>query len=415
MRNIVTDAAQVAPDLPETAPLPQEVHLKYLDGLRGFAALYVVISHVTQILGDSGGSHLPKLVQAASFLFHYGYYAVAIFIVLSGYCLMLPVVNSPDQELRGGFHSYILRRAKRILPPYYAALAFSVILIALLHHRLHSPQAASETNAAFSTLTLPVILSHLLMLQNVRPEWASKINPPMWSVATEWQIYFLFPTVLLPLWRRFGSVIAIAAGFVMGVLPFALPGMYFHHASLFYLGLFAGGMAGASIGFSKNPRDIALRSRLPWVFLSGAFWLLWFLLGLKAPPSAPFLLILSALVGTGTVCLIVACTRYLTSQRLTAPPLAVRILDASWAVRLGAFSYSLYLVHQPILWAASALLLTTHLSYTLKYTVMMLVAVPVAVLFAYLFHLMFERPFTRSAVKTKLALPHTATAANPKG
>ena len=38
-----------------------------------------------------------------------------------------------------------------------------------------------------------VIASHLLLVHNLSERWIFKIDPPMWSVATEWQIYLLFP------------------------------------------------------------------------------------------------------------------------------------------------------------------------------------------------------------------------------
>ena len=50
------------------------------------------------------------------------------FIVLSGYSLMIPAARNGG-ELVGGFRRYIFRRARRILPPYYAALICSIALI----------------------------------------------------------------------------------------------------------------------------------------------------------------------------------------------------------------------------------------------------------------------------------------------
>src|SRR5215218_948233 len=71
------------------------------------------------------------------------------------------------------------------------------------------------------------------------------INMAHWSVATEWQIYFLFPLLLLPLWRRFGSACAVAAAAVVGLLPhFLLPeSRNLDWACPWFLGLFAMGMA----------------------------------------------------------------------------------------------------------------------------------------------------------------------------
>ncbi|WP_410959855.1 acyltransferase family protein, partial [Salmonella sp. SAL4356] len=58
-----------------------------------------------------------------------GHLAVSIFIVISGFCLALPVVAAGDR-MRDGSLNFFKRRARRILPPYYGALAFSLLLIA---------------------------------------------------------------------------------------------------------------------------------------------------------------------------------------------------------------------------------------------------------------------------------------------
>ena len=75
---------------------------------------------------------------------------------------------------------------------------------------------------ALPAFTPGVIVSHLLLIHNFNPDWHSKIDYPMWSVATEWQIYFLFPLVLLPVWKRFGAAAAVGAGFLIGLVPLFL-------------------------------------------------------------------------------------------------------------------------------------------------------------------------------------------------
>ena len=59
----------------------------------------------------------------------YGHLAVDVFIVLSGFCLMLPVARSGG-ALADGARGFFVRRARRILPPYFAAFTISVALTA---------------------------------------------------------------------------------------------------------------------------------------------------------------------------------------------------------------------------------------------------------------------------------------------
>ena len=114
----------------------------------------------------------------------YGHLAVDVFIVLSGYCLMLPVAASADLKLRGGLIGYIKRRAWRIVPPYYAALCVALII--------------ALTNGAYHMFSPGDVAAHLLLIHNLNPDWLYSINAPMWSIAVEWQIYFVFGASLLP-------------------------------------------------------------------------------------------------------------------------------------------------------------------------------------------------------------------------
>ncbi|RUT01541.1 hypothetical protein DSM106972_066380 [Dulcicalothrix desertica PCC 7102] len=103
---------------------PQRLHLHYLDGLRGIAALYVVAVHIEPSTREA----LPAFWLIFEKTLRYGAFSVVIFLVLSGYVLMLPVVKSQHGLISGGFLKYIKRRARRILPPYYAALIGCLLL-----------------------------------------------------------------------------------------------------------------------------------------------------------------------------------------------------------------------------------------------------------------------------------------------
>src|SRR5919199_5849925 len=92
-----------------------------LDGLRGLAALFVVVNHVfLRAFPGYPVDHAP--FWAAWFI--YGRFAVVVFIVLSGFSLALsPARNGWRLD---GVSRFAHRRARRILPAYWAALAFSL-------------------------------------------------------------------------------------------------------------------------------------------------------------------------------------------------------------------------------------------------------------------------------------------------
>src|SRR5882724_8311244 len=162
----------------------RELRLAYLDGLRASAALYVVLFHA--VIGFA--VQLSGPFKVLRLVFGFGHEAVAIFIVLSGYCLMLPVARSANAELRSGFWGYLGRRAFRILPPYFAALVFSVLLIVVVPVLRHGG-SGTIWDDSLPGVGLGPIASHLLLVHNWFPAWAYQINGPRWSVASEWQIY----------------------------------------------------------------------------------------------------------------------------------------------------------------------------------------------------------------------------------
>src|SRR6188768_2796281 len=240
------------------------LRLEYLDGLRAVAALYVVPFHAGDWFLDAERP-LPWFARNVQRALSFGHDAVAVFIVLSGYCLMLPVARAEGRLVRG-VADYIARRAWRILPPYFAALLGSLLLIALLPV-LQTPTKTIWADS-FPAFELGPIASHLLLVHNLFPAWTHTINGPLWSVATEWQIYFFFPFFLLPIWRRLGAAATVLLAFTLGGALTRLAPAAANSASSWYLGLFGLGMCAAGIDFAARPSERWLRERVPWRYVS---------------------------------------------------------------------------------------------------------------------------------------------------
>lgn len=363
------------------------LRFEFLDGLRGLMALYVVLFHASYFTREIP---LHPVVRLAAGWLNHGHYAVNVFIVLSGFCLMMPIARANTGKLPRGFGDYIRRRARRILPPYYAALFFSIILV-VIGQTLQRSGSVAGTHVN-DILTPGIIISHLLLVHNIDFVWAVRINAPMWSVATEWQIYFLFPLLLLPLQRRFGHIAMTVIALLIGLLPwFLLPeDANFYWASPWFLGLFAMGAVGADITLGAAAGTKRWHHILgQWPVAVGAFLIVF----LPILPANTPIWVPDTLIGIGTTSLIVNCTRVISSSKGARTNLLLRILESPWATGLGAFSYSLYLIHNPIQQAALRVLQSHVPSTELILGIQLFIGVPIIVVLAYVFHLIFERRF----------------------
>ncbi len=369
----------------------EKIRLDYLDGIRGLCALYVVYCHADITFGGLDG--IPAWVIKLLPTLWFAHYSVAFFIVLSGYCLMLPVARSRDGFLRGGTMDYIKRRARRILPPYYAALALSLLIAALPIFR---QKVGIFGEVMFPAYNPKFILAHLLLVHNLHPEAAGRIDPPMWSVAPEWQIYFFLPLVLLPLWRRFGIGATILFAFFLGYLPhfFCFPSINFDWTAPWYLGLFALGMGAAVINFGTNAQLKKLESRTALLLAPLLFFpIVGYAVLERHDWQERHTWLMDALVGFAAAATIAYTTREILRGKR---PLLARLLESRFVQWLGLISYSLYLIHFPILTALTRILVEFHPTAPMRFVWILLVFVPLCVVAAYVFHLVFERPFMPS-------------------
>ena len=239
-------ASIIPPDPAKSRP-----HLAYIDGLRGLAALFVIVHHAMAECIDSGYNRAVtgRVPSHAIVWLYNGEVAVQVFIVLSGYCLMIPVARSGG-TIRGGLAEFARRRVWRILPTYYAALAICLLLPALVPALRDSsgPLRWRVTRP----VTAPALLSHLLMIHHLSADWAYRIDYPMWSIPIEWWLYGLFALALVPLRRRLGIGPLAASTVALGLALSWWGGPDFETLRLHYLALFGLGMAGAAINFGAR-------------------------------------------------------------------------------------------------------------------------------------------------------------------
>jgi peptidoglycan/LPS O-acetylase OafA/YrhL len=344
-----------------------------LDGIRGLAALFVVVNHVfLRAFPGYPVDHAP--FWAAWFI--YGRFAVVVFIVVSGFSLAL----SPA---RRGWHvgsvsRFAQRRARRILPAYWAALGFSLAVAWLI-----VPQPGQGMPGAKS------VLVNGLLVQNI--VGAPSPNRAFWSMAVEAQLYVLFPLLLLAV-RRWGAIVMLATvtlvvaavgivgPHVGGVDTFVIqspPDL----AALFAVGIVTAGIVAASAARRSWPWGwIALAAAAPVLAViawQGSVWTLdhLFWVDLALGPAVACLL---AGLATGR------------AARL------MRLLEARPIRSLGLSSYSLYLTHAPIVVIVYQGVVAGRVQQGVPaFVVTLALALPLSIAFARLFASVFEIPFLR--------------------
>jgi peptidoglycan/LPS O-acetylase OafA/YrhL len=342
-------------------------HLRHVDGLRALAALFVVVHHAFLTIWPIDLRVSPQGVdELLTNWAAYGHFAVSVFIVISGYVLTLPY---RDDEKAITVSRFYWRRVKRILPAYYASIAFALLLIWLYIGR--------KTGTHWD-ISIPItergLAEHVAMVHHVFGN--AEFNHVLWSIGVECQIYLLFP-VLLWVWRRWGPLACLLLGTVVGYgLYYALRRTPYEGVTPQYLSLFCMGMMAAYAPRLKG---------MPWLLLSllGVMIVVW-----QAHATAYYFIaqrfaFFDGIVGLATMCLLIGTYEGgRAKQFLSWGPLA----------GIGLFSYSLYLLHAPLLQVFWQLVPQTQERHWPSFLLLLAVSFPPILLLSYLSYRFIEKP-----------------------
>jgi peptidoglycan/LPS O-acetylase OafA/YrhL len=314
-----------------------------LDSLRGLAALIVLLHHCYYMLDSSKDGELSIVRLSPLRLFVAGHAAVIVFFLLSGFVLALPYRSEPPH-----IFGFIIRRTCRIYLPFASAVLLSAAIVILIPG-VYPIQGATKLLELPQPdqLNLPLIAGHLLLLGKFRD---ISLDPPIWSLVHELRISLIFP-LLLWCCRRWpagtvASTLAIAAVAALRLLTTGDADQGVVIASktesgsllitLRYLPLFAIGAYMAVEARVLKLSTAASPITKCFFVLAG--------LALLSGPSVPAWS--DIVLAIGAILLILALMS-------GWQPMPLRARAAQW---LGRVSFSLYLVHVPIITACCLLL-----------------------------------------------------------
>ena len=291
-----------------------------IDGLRAVAVLSVMFHHY--------------LVPG----FRGGFVGVDVFFVISGFLIAAHIEN----DIAAGHFSLLAfyeRRIRRILPALFLMYALFLLLASQVDF---PPDLGFQTRLA--VYVIPFLANHAFYrnASNYSGEFAAHIALlHTWSLAVEEQFYLFFPLLMMTI-SRF-----MRAGYARVLWPMALAsfvlcvvGTYIAPPAAFYLTPFRAWelLAGALLAVRKfsPPRDARVRAGvalLGLLLIAGAD----LLLSNNSPYPGAWALVPCA----GAIAILyAACGR--------AVPVG-RVLDNAVMRRIGLWSYSLYLIHWPLL------------------------------------------------------------------
>jgi peptidoglycan/LPS O-acetylase OafA/YrhL len=280
-----------------------------INGTRGVAVLCVLFFHLE------------------FFLFKGGFVGVDIFFVISGYLISKKIITK-IQSSNFLFKEYFIRRLKRILPSYIFVITISFILIIIIFIDTHYEYSIKEI--FYSLFFLQNFyywdLSGYFGLENL---YKPLLNT--WSLAVELQFYFFFPFLFMLLKRKIIILIIISLFFSVFYIDrnfsyFFLPTRFFEFGVGILLFL-----------FYQKKNEIQKNLYSDFLFIFGISFLIISILYLDSNKPFPGFYALIPCLGTAMIIISSKNSKY------------NYLLDNKFFNFFGNISYSLYLIHWPLI------------------------------------------------------------------
>ena len=346
-----------------------------LDILRGLAASFVFFYHL----------HIGTLLYKTTGISYFDYidligaeYAVPIFFILSGYCIELSVQNTVKRK--GAFHlkEFYARRLKRIYIPYFFALFFSII--------------ANYIVLPGYTLGIADFAMHLFVFQGFSNTYFNTINVVLWTISIELAFYFLYP-IFFYLKKHHGLFKTLAVLSIISVFSVIMTSYLKPENSLPYryfpISLFAAWCLGCALCNLKNSNSALKNYLFVFTIASTPFILL------------PLLYQKTHVISSYNLKIIYSGLPLLAFLKLN--PIFVKYYVGFKIPQLiGLSSYSLYLLHEPLI-LLKGLVINTYL-YNYNKNLLHVTGIIIIFLLCYLTYLIIEKPILNKNRKTNSVL-----------
>ena len=315
-------------------------HIGFLDPLRGVAIGLVFLFHSVDAYSPVSDVRWHGLWRAWPDVpgwllpLYAGWIGVPLFFVISGFCIQLSRQSAVGRGQTGWFRFY-LQRFFRVYPPYLVVF-LGLWAMAVLRHHTVNPQS---------------VVTHLGLVQNLWPQWMYDLNASLWSVAVEWQLYLIYPLAWVASrawgWR---ICLTLAAGLEMALngwpmlnqlgLGQPLP-QFFNHSPFAYWFSWSLGAALADYYLKDKPILAEWWQKPLWFGFLGA--------SLCFKPLYPLSFLYAALFFASLIAGRLFAPKpsaWLGTQFFSGYALTGLRNHLAW---IGQISYSVYLMHIPIL------------------------------------------------------------------
>jgi len=355
--------------------------IKYLDGLRGYAVLLVIVSHGLFIF-DMRGIPIPS-----------GIFGVNMFFVLTGFLITLSLFKEIEKKGEIDLKNFYINRALRILPTLLISLLIFIPIIAANgYDRIFLEISNSLFFISNWTQTFRIYEPHYF--------------PHTWYLATVVQFYLFWPFLFMIRRRVFFSNKSFYLIFLIPYLLYPLINSIFKKIGLdiypffllripeFYIGGLAGGIFFHRDTLLKDSilTNLSFVSLIKKVCVVIMFLMIWSIRGTD-PPS---------LIYGGLCIFVILSTVLIFCLSISEDKFSNILFENRPMKQLGVISYGVYLYHLPLYFLVFEFseqkifpLIENQFELVVAKLVIFSAATFVAILISLLSYEYFEKPFLR--------------------